>query len=186
MENMSFNNRQFIKSLVIFTLLMSVWTISCLITNNFTENDKGFVTGFGFLVIFSASIHFGQKKCSLTKFFHLLILMILLYSSSSFILSACIFALTDSYVIYTIFNSIFVSVVLTLILDKLYTVELKKQTILLSLLFIMGSYFFHEILSKYLYSLIDLHPGISIFIFFQSFVIIPVLLGLTLKKKASV
>lgn len=127
-----------------------------------------------------------KKKWSPTKFFHLLILMILLYSFSSFILSACIFALTDSFFIYTIVNSIFVSVVLTLILDKLYTVELKKQTILLSLLFIMGSYFSHKILCEDLYSLIDLHPGISIFIFFQSFAIIPLLLGLTLKKKVSI
>ena len=165
---------------------MTVWTVLAIKTNNFAKNDKGFVTGFGFLIIFSISFNFGQKIISIKKFLNLSISIVLLYSFSSFILSSWIFGLVDSYFIYAIFNSIFVSLALTLILNRLYTIELKKQTFIYSTIFILTSYLINEIYSKNVYPNYNLHPAITIFIFFQSFAIIPLLLGLTLKKKACI
>lgn len=182
MKDLIFDKKTFLKTILIFIILMAIWTALSIKTDDFTKHDKGFVTGLGYLMVFSISFHFGQKKKPVKSFFYLMLSILALYCFSTFILGTLFFGLANSYFIYCVINSILVSFVMTHKLDKFYIIELKKETFIITSICILFSYWANEIYNEYLNPDVDKNPGRTIFVFFQSFAFIPLLLGLTLKK----
>lgn len=179
--NLTFNNRLFFKTILLFCSLCVTWTILCIMTNEFTHTDKGLITGLGFLLLFSSSFYFGQPLQGARTLLLLSLSFIVTFLIASFIVSAAVRMGTDSMLVYSICNSLFTSVVLTLLLNKFYGVQLKMLTVILTFIFALVSYYLMDSLNKNLYLNYNIHPRMTMFILFQGLTIIPLTLGLTIK-----
>ena len=87
-------------------------------------------------------------------------------------------------VIYSIVNSFFVSITLTIFLNRIVGIDLKTLTIALTFSFLLLAYYLTNKLSDKLYIYINFPPRLTMFNVFQFLLIIPLTLGMTLKKPA--
>jgi len=184
MTGISFNKKSFLRTLFLFLFLTTAWSIVSITTDEFTDKDKGLITGSGFLILLSASIFWGQKLKRLDVFVWITTLTISTFVISSFILAPLVGFTTDSMVIYAVVNSLFVSIIMTIWLNRFIQIEFKSLTIALTFLFLFVAYFAKEKVSEKLYLNYDIHPRITLFNIFQFALLLPLALGMTLKKPA--
>lgn len=179
---MTFNKTLFIRTMVSFLAMTTLWTVLCIVTNEFTNRDKGFLTGLGFLVILSASICIGQKIRNLLSFISLTLFMIILFLISSFVLGPLIGLTVNSMIVYAIANSLFVSFATTMVLNKIAAIAFKGMTMILTFFLLLIAYFTFDGINHKLYIDYDFHPRLTMFNVFQLFLVIPLALGMNLKK----
>lgn len=184
MTDIIFSKKAFFKTIVVYLILTFGWTFLCIKTNEFTDTDKGFVTGVGYLFLFSASIFFGQNLKKISRFGYLTLLTFGTFIIGSYGLGLLIGATTDSMVIYSIANSLFVSWAMIFFVNKIIKIEFKTQSIILIFLFLLLTYSLIERWSDTLYLNYHIHPRMTMFSVFQLFLIIPLTLGMTMKKPA--
>ena len=183
MEAISFNKKYFFRTIILFLILSSAWTILCIRTDEFTSNDKGLITGIGNLFLFAASIYFGQRRMPLNSFGRLVALTLLIFLISSFVLTPLsLFLTTESMIPYALVNSLFVSLAMTKVVDNLYGVRFKRFTIFLTFTVLLIAYliladFDHD--DRY-YLKWGLNYRMAMFNIFQFFLIIPLSLGITM------
>jgi len=185
MKDITFNMKLFIRTVIIFLTLTIVWTALCILTDEFTEIDKGLISGFGFLVLLPTSIYFGQNRKSLTSFGFLTLLTIITFLVVSFILGPIVLIATNSMIIYSVVNSLFVSFVMTLFIDKIISIEFKTLTVVLTCLLLIFSYFIIENYSEKFYLNYNVRPRLTMFNVFQIALLIPLSIGMALKKSSA-
>ena len=183
MKILRFNKRHFFQTILIFLTLTVTWSFICVQTDEFTGNDKGLISGLGYLVLFSVSFYFGQPVRPFRILIYLTGSIIISFLISSFVLGALLGNL--SLTIYAVVNSIFTAIVLTFILNKIYSVHFKGLTIILTIIFNLAAYLFMSTLGDDVFRNFDLRPGLSMFIIFQFMAIIPLTLGLTIEGKTA-
>jgi len=66
-KNMQKIDRTTFIGIYTYLILTAIWTILCVVTNEFTKNDKGFISGLGFLIIFTISIFLTNYKIKLRQ-----------------------------------------------------------------------------------------------------------------------
>ena len=184
MTNLIFNKKAFFKTIIVFLTLSTAWTILCIVTNEFTNRDKGFITGLGFLLLLPTAIYFGQDLKGLLVLSSLALLTIVTFLIGSYVLGSIVGLTTNSMVIYSIVNSFFVSITLTIFLNKIVGIELKTLTIGLTFFFLLLAYYLTDKWSDKLHVYSNFHPRLTMFNVFQFLLIIPLTLGMTLKKPA--
>jgi hypothetical protein len=182
MNNLTFNNKSFLRTIVLFCFLNLIWTFLCIKTDEFTNIDKGLITGLGFLLLFSISFYFGQPLQNATTLLLLSLSFILTFLIASFIIGAAVQRAIESILIYSICNSLFTSVVLTMLLNKFYGIQFKTGTIILTFICALSSYYLMDRFDKKLYLNYNIHPRMTMFLLFQGLTIIPLTLGLTIKS----
>jgi len=185
MADITFNAKGFIRTVVIFLILTTGWTVVCIETNEFTDRDKGFVAGIGFLFLFTTSIFLGQKLKKISQFGILILLTFGSFMVGSYVLGLLIGSTTNSMFIYSIANSLFVSWAMIYFVNRIIKIDFKKQTIMLSFIFLLLAYFLIDKLSDRLYLNYNIHPRMTMFNFFQLALIIPLTLGMTVKKAST-
>ena len=89
--------------------------------------------------------------------------------------------ISDSMLVYSICNSLFTSIVLTVLLDKFYGIQLKILTMVLTFISALASYYLDDRLDKDLFLNYNIHPRMTMFILFQGLTLVPLTLGLTIK-----
>jgi hypothetical protein len=154
----------------------------CIETNEFTDRDKGLVTGIGFLFLFAVSIFLGQNIKKISQFGLLIFLTFGTFIAGSYILGLLVGSTTNSMVVYSIANSLFVSWTMIFFVNKIVKIDFKTQTIILTCLFLFLAYFFIDKLSESLYLDYNIHPRMTMFNLFQLALIIPLTIGMTVKK----
>ena len=184
MTNLIFNKKAFFKTIIVFLTFSTAWTILCIVTNEFTNRDKGFITGLGFLLLLPTAIYFGQDLKGLLVLSSLALLTIVTFLIGSYVLGSIVGLTTNSMVIYSIVNSFFVSITLTIFLNKIVGIELKTLTIGLTFFFLLLAYYLTDKWSDKLHVYSNFHPRLTMFNVFQFLLIIPLTLGMTLKKPA--
>jgi hypothetical protein len=182
MKKYHFDKKQFFTTIVSYLFSSLIWTFLCIRLNEFTDNDKGLVSGLGFLMLFSTSFHFSQKTKSFFNFLFLTLSIILTFLFASFIMAPVIGLTSNSVLIYAIINSIVTPIILTYILDKFYGIEFKGFTVGLSITFALLAYLIISIFSDRLHMLYDFNPRLTMFNVFQSLLIFPLTFGLVLKR----
>jgi hypothetical protein len=181
MPNLTFNKKHFFKTLLIFLVLTIGWTILCIKTDEFTDRDKGLVSGLGFLLTFSASVYLGQPRKSFFSFLYLSIITIAVFLGATFVLGPLIALSINSMVLYAVVNSILVAITMTIAFNKIYGIGLKYQTITLAAILMMLGYLVFSKVTDYIHFKYDIHPRLIMFNFFQLLLIIPLTLGITVK-----
>jgi hypothetical protein len=181
---LTFHKRYFLKTLLIFLALSIAWTFVCIRTNEFTDRDKGLLSGLGFLLLFAASIYFGQPRKPLSHLWLLAVLTIGIFLTATFILGPLIGLSTDSLLLYAIVNSLFVSITMTRALHKMYGINLKYLTMAITGAMLLLAYLF---MAKFdnddtYYLKFGLHPRIIMFNIFQFMLLLSQTIGLTIKK----
>ena len=191
MGNFQFNVELFIRTLSIFALLTSIWTGLAYLTNDFLifwNKDRGFITGLVFLLILAASIFFGQKLKGYMDFGKLAAVVISTFCFSSFILFPLVssFSLSDdaSGAVYCTVNSLFVSVAIIACLNRITYIQFKWQTTALTFLLLLMAYYviFYSRALHELENYTNIRSVAPMFVFFQSFMLIPLTLGMNLSK----
>jgi hypothetical protein len=188
---MQFDLKSFIKTILIFVVLSVVWTYFSVITDRFTKNDKGMLTGLGYLVIFASSIYFGRKLKFFDYWLMLILFTVIIFCLSSFVfLPGLFFLVLDAdvagWIIYTIGNSIFVAWALTLVLQKFYGLQNRKLTMIITAISALASYGVIFWITEYAKHAVpdyveDIHGMFNIF---QLFLIVPLAAGLSMPRKA--
>jgi hypothetical protein len=188
---MQFDLKSFIKTILIFVVLSVVWTYFSVITDRFTKNDKGMLTGLGHLVIFASSIYFGRKLKFFDYWLMLILFTVIIFCVSSFVfLPGLFFLVLDAdvagWIIYAIGNSIFVAWALTLVLQKFYGLQNRKLTMIITAICALASYGVIFWITEYAkHDVPDYVEDIlSIFNIFQLFLIVPLAAGLSMPRKA--
>ena len=187
MISLTFNKRNFFKTILLFLILSAVWTFTCIQANEFTDIDRGFITGFGFLLLFSASLYFGQNRKPLRSFILLAVITIVIFLIGTFILGPLIGLSTDSMVLYAVINSLFVSISMTLTLNKIYGINLRYLTMALTFIMLLIAYL---LISKFdeddnYYLKYGVYPRMVMFNIFQFMLLIPLTIGITIKKASA-
>lgn len=183
MPKLNFELKSFFRTMGIFVVLTCSWTYLSIITKEFTNNDKGLVTGIGFLLLFSFCIYFGQQMKEIKSLFFLIVLSFGTFLISSFVLGSLIGQLFNSILLYSISNSLFVAVVMTFFLNKLKAIDFFITTVVLVWIFLIVAYYFLNKYEQPFYISYDIHPRITMFVIFQFALIIPLALGFSIKKK---
>lgn len=162
--------------------MTTIWTIACIKTDEFTDRDKGFVTGVGFLLLFSTSIFLGQGDRKIAQFVLITALTFATFFVGSYLVGLLIGLTTNSMILYSIVNSIFVSSAMTFFLNKIIGIDFKMQTVLLTTLCLLTGYLIIDKSSEHLYLYYHIHPRMTMFNIFQVSLIVPLTLGMTIKK----
>ncbi len=183
MNNLMFNWSNFLRTIIIFLVLTIVWTFLCIKYDEFTDIDKGLVSGLGYLILLAVSI--GQNFNHIGKIVFFIFLTIMTFLIGSYVIGPLIGFTTNSMILYSIINSVFVSVTMAFFLDKLRGIEFKKSTTILTFLFLLLAYFIIDQIEDFLYIDYDMHPRLTMFIIFQFALIIPITIGITLKKAST-
>ncbi len=184
MTGTSFNRKYFIRTVSIFLTLTISWTTLCIVLDEFTNKDKGLITGLGYLLLLSISIYFGQGLKRFVLFCYLAIITIVTFLVGSFVLGPLIGLASDSMVLYSIVNSIFVSIVMTVFVSKIVRIEFKVQTILLTCLLLLIAYFIIYRFSDKLFLEYNFHPRLTMFNIFQFALLLPLTIGMTIRKNS--
>lgn len=178
MLGLKFRKILFVKTNAIFLALTILWTAVCTITVDFTNRDKGFVEGLGFLILFAFSIYLGQTIKRLKFLGSLVMLTIATFLTASFTIAPLVGLTTNAMLLYSIMNSIFVSIVMTVFVDKIINIDFMIFTCLC----LLGAYFLIDEFSNMLYMDYNIHPGMTMFGVFQLALIVPLTLGMTVKR----
>lgn len=169
---MSFDIKSFLKTILIFALLSGIWTMLSIRYERFTENDNWSVTMLGYIVIFAASFYFGRKFKPFKYLFLLIVAAGAMFLFASFVL---IFFANFGEVFYAIVSSAFTSFLLILMLDKFYGMYRKYSVLLITVCCGLIAYLLIFSLKRN----IDFH---GIFNIYQSFLLVPLAAGLSLRE----
>ena len=186
LPKLKFELKDFFRTLGVFLLLTGTWTYLSIYTEEFTNRDKGFVTGVGYLLLFSFSIYYGQRMKDRESFLLIIVLSVSTFLIGSFVLGSLIGLLLGSILAYSILNSVFVDVVMTFFLSMLKAIDFLIPTMVLVWIFLTMAYYFVNRYEDQFYMSYDIHPRITMFVIFQSALIIPLALGLSMKKIGNV
>jgi hypothetical protein len=180
-DKLYFNRTAFIKTIFIFFLLSAVWTYTCYRFDEFTDNDKGLLSSMGFLAIIPISIYFGQDIKPLTFLLILYIGTVGVFLFGSFVLFL-LGAATNSYLIYSLANSVFVSIVYPKFVNHLKPFTLLKPAIIAIFLLLVLAYYLISIFTEDYYFGFYVNPRFITFNIFQFFLIFPMAIGMSFKK----
>ena len=180
-----FDKKVFITTITIFIVLSIAWTVLCILTDEFTKRDKGFISGLGFLLLFAASLSLGQPKKSISNFMVFSGITILTFVVGSFGLGPLMASFQSSMVPYAIANAIFVAITMTFFVNKFIAIEYKTETRIVIFLMLILSYWLIDGIDGFFYLGYYIHARFFMFNIFQFFLILPLTLGMTLKSRAS-
>lgn len=135
-----FDKKVFITTISVFIILSIVWTGLCIVTDEFTESDKGFISGLGFLLLFAASLALGQRRKSISFFMIFSGITILTFVVGSFGLVPLMASFQSSMIPYAIANAVFVAITMTFFVNKFIVITYKKETRIAIFLMLVLSY----------------------------------------------
>ncbi len=183
MHQLAFHPRIFFRTVLFFLIATALWSVAVIHYDEFTENDKGLITGLGFLILMAASIIFGSGRLRLAKFVFLPIGVILIFLFGSFILLPLMMTIAETEWLYYVCNALFVAVTMTFLIDRWDIVRFRKLTITLTWLCLIIAYVILDYFKSTSIPYFDIHPRIAMFILFQTMMIIPLALGMALGRK---
>jgi uncharacterized membrane protein len=183
MKRLTFNSLSFLLTLVFFILLSAGWSILCIATDEFTNRDKGFVSGLGFLLLPPLAIFLGQRPKGIQWLLFLVGCMLLIFLLASFAIGLLIAATTDSMVIYAIVNSLFVATATTFCLNKAVGIQFKRTTILSTFLCLLAAYALIDRYDEQLFIDHDIPIRVTLFNVFQLLLLVPLAVGMNVRKR---
>ena len=181
-RDITFDKIRFLKTVGLFSELTVLWTLICLATDEFISTNNGLVSGVGLMTLFATSIFFGQQIKTFASFASLVLSTISTYLFWTFILGPLVGLTTDSLLLYSFANSLFVAVVMTEFLNKIIGIEFRVPTIILTFLFLLFAYYIMHSYSAGLNRTLNFQPSLAVFNLFQFLLIIPLSLGMTVKR----
>ena len=179
-KDISFDKIRFLRTIGLFSELTVIWTLLCIMADEFIGINKGFASGVGFLTLFATSIFLGQQIKTFASFAFLVLLTISTYLFGTFILGLT----TDSMLLYSLVNSLFVAVVMTEFLNKIIGIEFRIATIILTFLFLLFAYSIMHSYGANLTRELSFQARLAVFNLFQFLLIIPLSLGMTVKRSS--
>lgn len=182
MKQLRFNVKSFLLTIFLFILLSTAWSILCIETNEFTNSDKGLVSGFGFLLLLPLAIFLGQRIKGIKWLGFLVGSVLLIFLIASLAIGALFGLTTNSMVVYAIANSFFVAMAMVFCLNKAAGIPLKWPTIFLTFLFLLAAYALIDRYDEEIYLYYHISPRVTLFNVFQLSLIVPLALGMNIKK----
>lgn len=183
MHQLAFHPRIFFRTVLFFLIATAIWSVAVTHYDEFTKNDKGLVTGLGFLTLMAASIIFGSGRLHLAKLVFLPIGVILIFLFGSFILLPLMMTITETEWAYNVCNGLFVAVTMTFLIDRWDIVRFRKLTIALTWLCMIIAYVIMDRFGKSWIWQYDILPRVALFVLFNTMMIIPLALGMALGRK---
>ncbi|TDS18768.1 hypothetical protein DFQ03_0478 [Maribacter caenipelagi] len=165
-----------------YLILTAIWTILCVVTNEFTKNDKGFISGLGFLIIFTISIFLTNYKIKLRQLLYSAIIVSITFFVASFLVGLFsiwliwLFDLPEftNKTLFVVLSSAVASIGLSLMIKYIYKVD--KLKISLLMIFIAGvlSSILIEMINNKLFFDYNIPTRVTMFVAWQSLAIIPI------------
>jgi len=171
-----------IRTIIIYVVLASLWTLLAISLDEFTQSDKGLITGIGYLLLLSLSLWLGQGNLKTKKLLLLCGLNAVLFSLSSFILGPLINHLSGQLWMYYIINSIFLSISYVWILNIIYSITYKWLSFALIAFSILIAYWLIEQDFSFFRFELSLSPRLMTFLVFQGLLISALTLSLNIIK----
>jgi len=182
MKAITFDKIRFLRTIGLFSELTVFWTLLCIVADEFIGTNKVLVSGFGFLTLFATSIFLGQQIKIFTSLAFLVLLSVSTYLFGTFILEPLVGLTTDSMLLYSLANSLFVAVAMPTFLNKIINIEFRLATIIMTFFFLLLAYFIMHVYSANLNHALNFQPRLAVFSLFQFLLIIPLSLGMTVKR----
>lgn len=179
MKNIIFYKVPFLKTIGIFLILSVVWTIISL--------KIPATSIIGFLIILSISFFFGQNIKGLRRFVLLTISIFIIFFVTTFVVGGFLIEMENGDNLISIISSLFIPYAMITLLNRVVRIDFKILTFVLAFLFLLLAYFY-LVFNNYSYTYqynneIDNNIDFLImFSVFQFLMIIPLTLGMTLKK----
>jgi hypothetical protein len=183
MAKRSFLFKNFLRILLVFLSLSISWTTLCIRYNEFTDRDKGFITGLGFISLFALSFYLGMPLKKVKHLVILLLVFLLTFVVSSFIIGPLFGFVTDSYPAFAIASSLFTCTVLAYILDRIYTIKYYYATIIAAICFALTAQYLWTRYDEYLQVYYNIHPRIFMFNIYQLMVLLPLAIGVSVREE---
>ena len=181
-KDIAFDKIRFLRTIGLFSELTVLWTLICIAINEFISTYNGLVSGVGLMILFATSIFLGQQIKTFASFAFLVLLTISTYLFGTFILGPLVELTTDSMLLYSLANSLFLAVVMTEFLNKIIGIEFRVATIILTFLFLLFAYSIMHTYSANPNRELNFQPRLAVFSLFQFLLIIPLTLGMTVKR----
>jgi hypothetical protein len=178
-----FHIRYLLRTLLVFLLLSLGWTICCLYYNEFTDTDKGLVSGLGFICLFALSFYIGMPPKKIKHLAVLLVAFLCVFLVSSFIIGPLFGFTTNSHSAFAIASSLFTATTLAYVLDRLYGILYYYTTIIATIGCALAAHWLWSQYSNYFNIHFSIHPRIFLFNIYQLLVLLPLALGLIIQKK---
>ncbi|MGD1848571.1 MAG: hypothetical protein ACFB10_24530 [Salibacteraceae bacterium] len=178
--------RRIIQTLAIYFFLTIAWTWLAVTLDEFTSNDKGLVTGLGYLGLFSISLWAGQGDRAWKKLLLISVLNLLLFVFSSFVLGLLFAFLPTSMELWTyyIFNAFFLSAIYVWLLNKIYSIDAPWLAFGSTSALIVIAYAIIEADIAFLKSDLGLEYRMILFSVFQGMLILGLSTALNVKRGA--
>jgi len=181
-KNMQKIDRTTFIGIYTYLILTAIWTILCVVTNEFTKNDKGFISGLGFLIIFTISIFLTNYKIKLRQLLYSAIIVSITFFIASFLVGLFsmwliwLFDLPEftNKTLFVVLSSAVASIGLSLMIKYIYKVD--KLKISLLMIFIAGvlSSILIEMINNKLFFDYNIPTRVTMFVVWQSLAIIPI------------
>lgn len=171
-----------LRTILIYVVLTSIWTWLAISLNEFTRNDRGLITGIGYLALFSISIWLGQGLLGAKRLLSILGVNLILFSFSSFLLMPIISIWSESIWLYCVINSIVLAVAYVWIFNKIYTISYKWLSLILISTSVLLAYWIIELEPSFLKFELDLNHRMMIFSIFQGLLIVALSISLNLNR----
>ncbi len=123
MNSIRFNAAAFVRILLIYVLLAAVWIALGALGSTFEMPDSTVAASIGLTLIVSTAIHFGLKHQPFAKWILLMVGLLGLYALSYYFLGSWLMQLVQSYPAYMMVNVLVSSMVISLLLWKIYALD---------------------------------------------------------------
>jgi hypothetical protein len=140
------------------------------------------VSGFGYLALLSISIFFGQGLKGIPVLIYLMGIIGFTFLFSFFGIVLLIALNIDSEILYAIVNSLFVAVAITFGLNRAVRIDFKFYTIILTFILLFLGNVIIYLSDDFFSHNFNLSPRIVMYSVFQIALILPLALGMAVKK----
>ncbi|MGE7774868.1 hypothetical protein ACQKLP_09100 [Chitinophaga sp. NPDC101104] len=180
MRQFFFDPRMFFRTILFYLVATAVWTGTFLLTNEFWESDFLAISGYPFVI--AGTLIFAIGRFRWQQFILLPFGVLLIFWINSFVIGPLAENLFESYWWASFSCAVFVSATMTLLVNCRARILFKKWTMLLTLICLLVAYYGIQRYQDLVFLNWGIAPRISIFLIFQTFMIFPLALGISVKE----
>ena len=173
----------FIRTVLFYLAATIAWTVAAIRTHEFGEPGEGIVLELGYLLILGFSLVVGMRNFRSGMLVAIPAGVILIFLVATFVLGLALLAMHAPGWVYFIMNAVFVSVAMTWLIGWWDELAYRKWTIVLTAGCLLIGYLLIGVCKSALEEECKINARMSMFLIFQTALIIPLALGMAVVKK---
>ncbi|RAJ10684.1 hypothetical protein LX64_00290 [Chitinophaga skermanii] len=181
MKKLTFETGLFSRSLLVYIVLMLIWTF----VNYTVPNMNGIVNVVVYMLIFAVSVLMAQKEIwGIFSFLYI-------FAISAFIICVDFIVIMmtvsiENIIIANVIHALYLSAAVTFFINRIYGIYFNKVLLVVLFFGLLAAFEFITQFAHNIQTVYNIHPSVTMLSIIITTIFIPVLVGMKLKPAASV